>query len=127
VTIGRNVPLDEAGWATTNHNFRFSAIDLFLRQGLESPKRIGAAGEFRLFAQANTRDAPASNTLRHDRSPQGDRRQKRAQHKKRCQLDQDVLEPTQAGIGFDDVLHGRAPSETRDNPRRQLSNIRTSP
>jgi hypothetical protein len=35
----------------TNHNFCFSAMDLFLHRGLESPEDIGAVLKFRFFAQ----------------------------------------------------------------------------
>jgi hypothetical protein len=36
---------------TTNHDFCFSAIDLFLRPGLESPEDIGAVLKFGFLAQ----------------------------------------------------------------------------
>jgi hypothetical protein len=62
VTIGRNVPLSEAGWTTTNHNFAFSAIDLFLYPGLESPEDIGAVLKFRFFAQRIVSTEAASET-----------------------------------------------------------------
>ena len=62
VTIGRNVPLSEAGWSTTNHNFAFSAIDLFLYPGLESPEDIGAVLKFRFFAQRIVSTEAASET-----------------------------------------------------------------
>jgi hypothetical protein len=53
VTIGRNVPLDEAGWPQQIMIFCFSAIDLFLHPGLESPEDIGAVLKFGFFARAN--------------------------------------------------------------------------
>jgi hypothetical protein len=53
VTIGRNVPLDEAEWAATNHDFCFSAINLFLHPGLESAEDIGDCSEIQIFRAAD--------------------------------------------------------------------------
>jgi hypothetical protein len=64
VTIGRNVPLDEAGWRMENIISDFQQQNYFAPRPLKSPKRFGAAGEISFFAQANSANDQGVDTSR---------------------------------------------------------------